>query len=96
MRERRKAIRVRANDEALILAAGTALVCRVVSRSKTGLSLDVDRIVGIPDRFSVEILRTGELLRLQVRWRAEGKIGAQFFPEMSAARNTSAEWRTMR
>lgn len=95
MRERRRSPRVQVDDEAVILAAGSAIVCRVVSRSRTGLSLDVDDIVGIPDRFSVEILRTGEVLRLAVRWRAEGRIGARLVPanaHMSAGR---AEWRPM-
>jgi hypothetical protein len=96
MRERRRAPRVRQNDEALILAASTELVCRVVSRSRTGLCLDVGGIIGIPDHFSVEILRTGEVLRLRVRWRGDGQIGARLVPEARVTTKASAAWISMR
>lgn len=95
MRERRRAPRVRRNDEALILAASTELICQVVSRSRTRLCLAVGGIIGIPDQFSIEIRRTGEVLRLQVCWREDGQLGARFKAEEPAPAGAGVAWLPM-
>lgn len=81
MLERRNSVRVLCDHEGIILAGGCQRTpCRVADRSEGGVRLTLHSVLGIPDRFRVEMRVTGEVLELEARWRAPGQIGARFVP----------------
>jgi hypothetical protein len=94
MLERRNSVRVPCDHEGIILAGGCQRTpCRVADRSEGGVRLTLHSVLGIPDRFRVEMRATGEVLELEARWRGPGQIGARFVlsdPEVADTLRTLA------
>ena len=75
--DRRKAARSKVLDAALIRFGDVSVSCAFRDLSNSGAALDIGKQAGIPDQFTLIVLR-GKIYSCTVIWRKGSRIGVSF------------------
>lgn len=85
MDDRRSAARNVSKDFGMItLPSGAGFPCRIEDRSETGLQIAVHSTLPIPDAFEVQLLASGERMRVRVAWRRLSALGVKVADRVAA------------